>query len=789
MTRLTTLNLKLWRDLRRLWAQGLTIALVIASGVAAYVGSLSTHESLKDARDHYYAQARFADVFAAARRVPQSVAAEIARIEGVAEVQTGLSTVAQVSLPGIRRPLSATLLAERNGGPGANLNRLTLRKGRWIEPGTHQTLVHESFARAHRLEPGDRIGILLNGRRIELTVAGIALSPEYVFPVAAIGLADERSFGILWIDETLLASALGMVGSFSQVAVKLRAGGSLPDSLAALDRLLDRHGGTGAIARADQPSHRMLTDEIAQQRVMAFFLPAVFLLVAVYILNIVMSRQVTTQRDQIAVLKAIGYENRWIVGHYLELTALIVLLGNLIGLLLGKVYGSFMMRIYADFFRIPVFEHHVEWQVAALPLAINLAAGLAAALLATRSILQLSPAEAMRPPAPAHYRRSLIERTGAERLASPMTRMILRNLERRPLRALLALVGVAGSIAILISGTWWQDAIDQLLDVQFNRSDRAEVQVGFVEPVGTAALRDLARLPGVITVDGLRSASVRLHSGQASRRTALVGLPADSTLRRLIDHRSGAVVRPADALVLGRRLAEILDVRPGDRVDVESLTGHKRRESVRVERIVDELMGISAYAPPALIERLADHPDTLNWAGMTVAADQLPALFDRIRDLPRIATIAVKSELVRHFRETSARSILFFTGVLTAFASMIAIGVVYNTARIALAERAWELATLRVIGMTRGEVAKVLLGELALVVAVALPAGFLAGWALSRILVELMATEAFEVPLVIWPRTYAYAALTIAAVSALTALVINRRLQALDLIGVLKTRE
>jgi putative ABC transport system permease protein len=145
--------------------------------------------------------------------------------------------------------------------------------------------------------------------------------------------------------------------------------------------------------------------------------------------------------------------------------------------------------------------------------------------------------------------------------------------------------------------------------------------------------------------------------------------------------------------------------------------------------------------------------------------------------------------MLQNFRETSARNVLYFTTILTAFAAVIAIGVVYNNARIALQERAWELASLRVLGFTRGEVSTFILGELAIEIAAAIPLGCIGGYLLSWTIVAMSHNDMISIPIIIAPRTYAFAALAIIIAGTGSAMVVRRRIDQLDLVGVLKTRE
>ncbi|HWS74338.1 MAG TPA: FtsX-like permease family protein [Quisquiliibacterium sp.] len=783
------LDRKLLRDLWALRMQALTISLVVASGVGGFVGSLSTHDSLLESRERYYADARFADVFSSARRAPDAVGQRLGELPDVAEVQTQLVFDTQISLEGVRQPLAGRMIGTDVDRLAEGVNRVTLRAGRWPAPNSDEVLVNQAFADARSLGPGSVLTALLDGRRQALQVVGVALSPEYIYATTDALLSDDRSFGIFWMDRERLAAAFDMDGAFNSVALKLRAGASTGAAIQEVDRVLAPYGSRGAHARADQASNKVLQGEIQQQRAFGVFLPTVFLAVAVFILNVVLGRQVATQRDQIAALKALGYEDRSIVAHYLWLSVVIVGAGIAIGLALGHWLGHYMTGMYTDFFHFPRFYYSSSpWTVLGAAAAC-LSAAMAGSWHAVRGVISLRAAEAMRPPSPPAYRPILLERMGLGALASPASRMILRSVERRPVRSLLTVLGIASAVAILVAGTWWKDAIDYLLEVQFNAAQPADVYVGFTEVRGPAVVHELARLPGVLRSEASRSVPVRLHAGHRSYRTAVQGMEPGAQLRRLVDDRLNSVPLTAGGALLTDRLAKALQVQPGDTLRVEFLEGERRERELTVTGVVRELMGMGVYMDLESLSRLAGDGPLVNSGALRTDGSDLGELYDRLKRMPGVAAVFVKSALLEYTRDTSAANILFFTTVLTAFAAAIAVGVVYNSARIALAERAWELATLRVLGFTQREVAVLLLAELGVEFLLGVPLGFVGGYHLAGALVSATSAEHFTIPMVIRPSTYAYAGLTMLAAGIASAWIVQRRLARLDLVGVLKTRE
>ncbi len=785
---LNMLDRKLLHDLWQLRGQVLAVALVVAAGIVGYVGSLSAYDSLRWLQASYYERDRFAHVFATGKRAPLSLAQQLAEIPGVAELEATVSADVLLDLPGVIDSLTGHLIAlPRQGLP--RMNRLTLLRGEWIDaPESNQALVNETFADAHGLKPGSRIGALLNGKRETLQIVGVVVSPEFIFPTRG-GFGDERSFGIFWVGHKRLAAAFNMEGAFNSLALRLEPGASEPAVIAALDHQLDAYGFTGAHGRGDLPSHRVLTQEIEQWKVYGTVLPVVVLGVAVFLLNVALTRQIGTQRSQIAALKALGCEDAQLGRHYLKFVVIVVLIAAPIGIAGGAYFGHAVTQMYARFFRIPNFEYRMLAWIPLSAVALSLAAAALAVLNALLRVVRLTPAEAMRPPAPPSFGPTLMERIGLGRLYSPSVRMVLRDIERRPLRALLTIFGIASAVAVMIGGTWWRDSVDHLLDVEIRMRDRQDLSVLLTEPVSSTALYDFAQLPGVLRAEAERTAPVRLTNGVRSYRTSVGGLAPDSQMRPLLDARYRHAPLPAGGVVLNDRLARRLGLKLGDSVHLEVLQGARAQADVRVAAFSFELTQMPLQMDRDALNRLLGKGDALSGARLLIDPAQREALLRRLKETPRVAGVMEIGPVIRHVRENTARNVLFFSSVLAVMGAAIAIGVVYNNARIALAERAWDLASLRVLGATRGEVSGLLLGELGVEVLLALPLGCVIGHWLSWSILELSAGQEMKLPFVIAPHTYAFACAVVLIAGVASALFVRRRVDQLDLVGVLKTRE
>jgi putative ABC transport system permease protein len=784
------LTRKLLRDLLHLRGQIIAISLVVACGVAVFVTTRTAYDSLLISQATYYADYRFADVFAGLKRAPDGLAARIASIPGVAAVRTRIVFDVVLDVPGLAEPATGRLVSipERRA---PILNDVYIRRGRYLEPGRRdEVLVGEAFAQANHLDVGDTLGAILNGRWETLRIVGIALSPEYVYEIRGSDIfPDNKRFGVLWMSREAMGPAFDMDGAFNDVVLSLAPGAGEAEVITRLDRLLDRYGGLGAFGRRDQISHRFLSDEIAQNRVFGTVLPAIFLGVAAFLLNIVLSRLVAMQRDQIAVLKAFGYDNLTVGVHYLQFALAAVLIGAVMGTGVGLWLGAVINRLYVNFYRFPVLRYEAGPMVVALAVAVAGGAALLGAWAAVRRALALPPAEAMRPDAPASFHAGVLERIGLQRRLPSAARMIVRNIVRRPSRAAAAILGMAFAVAILIVGRYFVDAIGYIADVQFRLVQRDDVTLTFHDPLPARVRYELTRLPGVLRAEPFRGVPARLRFEHRTHRTALLGLEPSGELHQLIDARLRAQEVPPEGVLLTTKLAEILGTSIGDTLTVEVLEGERPRRAVPVVGFVDELVGLSAYVHLDALHRLMREGGVLSGAFLAVEATEAPRLYSELKRMPAVGGVALRQVALQSFEETLAKSMGIFTTVLIGFACVIAMAMVYNAARIALSERGRELASLRVLGFTRAEVALFLLGEQALLTLLAVPLGYLIGYEICAALARQYQWELFRLPLIVSTETYAFAFIVICLAAIGSGIVVRRRLDRLDLVEVLKTRE
>ena len=694
------------------------------------------------------------------------------------------------SVPGLDEPASGMVRSLPDFGE-PELDRLFLRRGRWLSAGSRgEVLVGEAFAVANRLQPGDHLAILLYGRRQEFRIAGIVLSPEYIFesrPGAA--LPDNRTYGIFWMPYREAATAFSLYGAFNHVAVALAPGASPEPVIAALDNLLRPYGGLGAYGRKDHPSHIRVSDEIRVLRILSYGFPTIFLTVAAFMTNAVITRLLALQREQIAILKAFGFSNRQIVVHYLKFAAVIVVSGTSLGAVAGVALGHWMVKLYELFFRFPVLAFQLDRSAVAAALTVGLGAVLAGVFSAVRRAARLPPAEAMRPEPPASYRPAFIERTWLRRFFSHSFRIAVRNIERRPTQAVFTIVGLALATALLVLPNSFKAGIAEILDFQWDVVQRQDVNLGLIEPSSERTEHEFERLPGVIHAEPFRQAAVRISFNGINRQIALRSLEPGGLHSRALDINGHEIGPPSEGMILSAKLAQLLGAKPGDQLTVEALEGRRLIKTVPLMGLAEDFTGIAAYMDRHAINRLLGEGDVITGASISLDTAHRAEFLHALKGIPRIGWIAIKETMRTSFRETTAQSMGMLQTLYLTFAVIVTFGVIYNNARISLAERARELATLRVIGLTQREVGAVIVIELLILAVLAVPLGLLLGTGLTTVIIKSVNTETVRVPLVFTSYTYTFAAIVVGVASVCSALVVLRKLKQLDLISALKAPE
>lgn len=784
------LDRKLLRDLRRLWAQALAIGVVLASGVMVLVVATGAQRSLLETRAAYYERNRFPDVFATATRAPEALLAEVAALSGVAQVEGRIAVRVILDMPGMVEPAMAQVVSLPASGQSV-LNLPVLRSGRLPDPlRPEEVAVNERFAAAHGLVPGAGFRAILNGQLRSLTVTGLLLAPEFIYVIGPdTMMPDDRRFGVIWMGAAAAAAAFDLDGAFNDLALRLVAGADPAPVVAALDRLLAAYGGTGAYGRDRHIGYVFLASELEQLEAMATVLPPVFFIVAAFLVNMVLGRLIGLERQQIGLLKAVGYGTGAIAAHYLKLAFGIGLLGVALGWAAGALLGHGMTTLYARFFNFPWLIFTPGVGAFALSGLIGVATAVVGALRGVWRAVRLAPAVAMAPPAPPAFRRGLVDRIGTALHLRQTTMMILRSITRWPGRAAVTVAGVAASVSMLVASLFAFDAMAAMVEEVFVLSNRQQITLSLAASRPRAAVEEALSLPGVLAAEGAYGVPVRIAHGSRGRLIALEARPGTGRFVRVLDVSGRPVALPPEGVVLTEGIAADLGVRTGDRIEVQFLVPPRESHTMPVTGVIRQSLGQQIFMAEDALFALMRIAPQVNRLNLLVDPAALPALHAQVKATPALGGISIWADLRAQFDATLEENLTMMIVIYITLGGLITLGVVYNAARIQLSERSHELASLRVLGFSRGEVGFVLVGEMMLLAILAIPAGWLMGFGFASLVTAGFSTEMVTIPLVIRPPTWATAALVAFLAALAAALIVRRRLDGIDIAMALKARE
>lgn len=771
----------------RLWRQGVAIVGLLACGIAIFVMSTGMIRALETSRDRYYRDYRFADLFAQLVRAPLSLVDRIAEIPGVKSATGRIVREVLVDVSGMVEPVSCRLVSVQPD-PVRAVNGIYLRRGRLPEPSDRvEVVVNELFAQAHGLNPGDSIVANMAGRLERLHIVGIGLSPEYIYVVQpGLLLSDDRRYGVLWAPYRDLAPAFNMEGAFNHVSIELYGGANARDVMHQIDILTKPYGGLGAYDRSEQESHERVSDEMHQVRAMAILSPTIFLLVTLFLLHIVFSRLVHQQRESIATLRAFGYYPFEIGWHYSKIVMVWVCAGVGLGIIVGMRLALWMGSFYMMFFRFPAMDApSLSWEwVAAIAMSFGVA--LLGSFSSIRAAMNLPPAVAMRPEAPSRFRSASWDQGIASRIG-PVARMVIRRLESNPWITLFSTLGLALGLAILVLSAFMEDTIDYVIDHQFAASQRQDMTFTFHENASESAVSDVLHMDGVLAAEPFRSVPIRIRYGHRSKRLGLMGLESNPMLFRVIDDRNQSMeLRDGGGLRITRKLAELIRAREGDVVEIELMEGQDRTVRIPIATVFPNYTGPAAFMNRFELHRLLEEGERVSGTFVRIDSAQRDRVYRQVKETPAIAGILDKQAAVKNFRNIIARSTFWMRTVNALFAAFIAFGVSYNSALIAYTERARDLATMRVMGFSRRELAAILLTEIGVITLLAIPIGIPLGYAFCYWTTTVIDTESHRFPLIVHRDTFFYGIIILCISIAVSSFAVLRLLRQIDILAVLK---
>ena len=787
---MSPLDRKLFRDLWRIKLQAVAIALVISVGVMLLIMMDGLFNSLEQTRAAYYDRYRLADVFAPVKRAPDSVLDQIAEIDGVSAVEGRVIGGALIDMDEEDVPIRAQAVSLPDFGT-PRLNDVYLASGRMIDPQRRdEILLLQGFAVAHELAPGDTLTATLNGARRMFVIAGLAQSPEFLYATAPGEIVpDDSRFAVIWMREEALAAAYDVHGAFNEALIALERGAEVKSVTDKLDRLLARYGGIGAYGLEDQYSNRFVSEEIRSLRLTSASVPPIFISVAAFLLYIVVSRMIEAERTQIGLLKAFGYSSIEVGWHYFKLVVLIALGGAVLGCIFGVMTGQLTAETYQKYYKFPFLLFRVDPVAFVTAILVSVASASAGGFFVLRRVFALAPAEAMRPLAPADYSTSANLVNALKWLLDQPTRMIVRRLARQPLKAIGVITGLSVGMAMSVAMLGVLNGFDRAISLSFEVINRSDANVAFVEPLGEKTILEMQRLEGVSKVEPFRAVSVIFRNGVLYHRCAIEGLTEKTDLYRALTADEAMIYPRKDGIILSRALAAKLDVSPGETITAEVREGRRPTLQLPVIGVSEALLGAPAYVELQALNRALDEPGRVSGAYLRFDPDHQEDIYQALKNMPAVAGVTIKSHARSSFQKMMDEGAGSTRYIMALIAAIITFGIVYNSARIAFAEHAHDLASLRVLGFSKGEAAYVLLGELGLLVLIALPFGCLLGNGLSSMIAAGFSTDLYTVPAYVGPDSYGMAILVVLSSALIAGTLVKRDVDRLEMVSALKSRE
>lgn len=749
---MSALDHKLWRDVRNNAGILLSVVAIIAVGVGSFTGLLSTQRILHNTQSDYYRQYRFADFWVDLKKIPLPAVQALEQIPGVASVEARVVFDVILDMHDMPEPVTGRLISLPTQGFDRTINGVHLVRGSgFSDTRNEEVIVGDSFAKAHRLQPGDRIEIILNRRKESFVIVGTAISPEYIYQVPSFGsfAPDPEHFGILYLKETYARELLGFKNAANQIVGQLVPGyeQDVDVLLRQMDRQLAPYGVLSSVSRRLQPSNRFISDEIRSLGITATVMPSIFLLVAVLVLNVLMNRFAQSQRIIIGTFKAIGYSNWRITEHYLSFGLIIGAVGGGLGIAMGLGIASGLMHLYKGFFQFPTFTYQAYPDLLLAGMILSLLFAVAGTAKGVWSVLQLHPAEAMRPKPPERGGAIWLERFAPLwRRLSFRTHIALRSLFRNQVRTATTIVSGVLAVAIIFAALTMRNSMYYLVEYQFEQIGHSDVDLSLRDSRNMDALYEARRLPGVQSAEAVYGLAADLRSGRISRRTVITGLSGNHQLTTPMDKHKQPIEIPPAGLVLSDKLAEILGAQVGDTVELTPVLGNRLPRIVPVAAIVEEFMGVGAYGDLNYLARLVNEPPLLNSIQMAAEPTRVNELYAAIKQLPDVSGINVRSQTKANIVNTILKTMIFSIGLIVLFAGIIAFGSILNASLIEIADRTRDISTFRVLGYRPLQVADIFFRENAFIFGTGLVLGFPVGYIMVHLISRVYNTELFRMP-------------------------------------------
>lgn len=736
------------------------IVAIIAVGTACFSGMLGTFYNLDDAKASYYSRCRMADFWINLKKAPDSAVEQLNDIQGISEIRSRIVFPVVVDLENVVKPLSGQIISMPESMDPV-INGFVMKRGSYFSRDRNdEVIVSEKFAKARNIVPGSFIHLVMNGEKKKMLVTGTAISSEFIYltPPGSI-VPDNEGYGIFWAKRKYIEDRFGFHGACNSIVGLLTPEAKVNPGMTMerIRRKLNRYGVFSETLLKNQYSNLSLHSEMSGLKMQATVLPIIFMGVAALILNVVMLRMAEQQRTVIGTLKALGLNNRTILTHFFKFGLVVGLCGGAAGCVLGYFIASGMVVMYQQFFSFPHLVNQLYPGLMLFGVLISVAFAVGGSLRGVRAVIALSPAEAMHPSPPATMGKIMLERWDAfwSRL-NFRQQMVFRGIFRNKGRSIIGICAAMFGGAILFLAMGLFDSFQYMLIFEYDKVLRSDFIISFRDETAYDAVYAAARLPGISRAEAQLSVPCHLSNGNHNKKMAITGIKPDAKLTIPRDNNGNPVPVPETGLLINRRLAQELHVKPGDTLTMVPIKGIKTPHSLKIAGIVETTFGLVAYADFSYLNRLIDQSAALSSIQLNGRPNQAQrtALYRQVKRYPKLSSLSEISEMKKKMSEEFIQSMAFFTGVMIFFAGIIFFGSILNSSLIAISERQREIATFRVLGYQTSEVGQIFFWENLIINMIGAFCGLPLGYFMLYGMAEQYQNDMYSMPCAVTPATW-----------------------------------
>lgn len=725
---------------------------IIAIGIFIFAAMKDTLRNLKDQVEIYYEENGMADVFAEVSGISETELKSLTAIPGIAEVSGKMAEDMRLLADGQEEIVTVHLLSYDEADA---INRLTISQSAPGREPSECMYLGARMAGVYGYESGESLKLLWNGDTVDFVFAGVCHGPDYIYSIPPGGamVPDGEVYDIACMEKSRMEEITGRKDSLNELGFKLEPGYTFYDVEGPLTKRLTAYGLSSLVSREDQVSYNMVAGEMGELIATGSILPLLFMAISVFMLYVVLKKMIDRDKSLIGTMKAFGLTDRELMGAYLLEGAAAGLFGAFLGGILACPFGSYMFDMYVDFFNLPDTVYHNYWDSRAAGALTAMATGVAAAFFGVKDILSITPAQAMRQPAPKAPKNLPLPKWAAAHM-SPLAKMGCRAIIRNPFREFLMVLAVAFPFSLTPVLLSFQDVADSMFMDQFEKIQVYDLQLSLDRYTSPIRAAEGARvLDGVAEAEAVCNMPVTISHESRSEFAMVYGLNAGSDLWRIMDNRGTFHEPPENGIILNSRVAEKLHVKEGELVDVscQGIGGEPSR--IPVALVMEESFGSGCYMAMAGLPDYFNMPKAANTVLIKAEPGKLQTLKKKLLDTSHVTWMVDAKKVVKSYRDMmgSMLAMIHMFVILSVAAGGI---LIYNIAMINIRERVTEFGTLMILGGSVREAGLMILMEQMVCTAFGIFLGLPGTVGVKWLIERLILSDSYTIHMTIRPGAY-----------------------------------